>query len=165
MPLQTGLFQISTVVTDSAEQFRIWAAQKNIRIQIQHEDPALMVDADKEKIIQVLTNLIGNAVKFSPKNGLIQIQTKIAPPTPRGNSVEFVVQDNGPGITLKDQERLFKKFGRATSIPLEDDQGTGLGLCISKQIIEKHGGQIRVDSAAGQGSRFIFVIPQYQPSH
>lgn len=170
MLLQTGLFQISTVVIDSTEQFRIWAGQKNIQLQIQHEDPTLMMDADKEKIIQVLTNLIGNAVKFTPKKGIIRIETRIHRQTddlaPQGgNSIEFAVQDNGPGITVKDQERLFKKFGRATSIPLADDQGTGLGLCISKQIIEKHGGHIRVDSGAGQGSRFIFVIPQYQPSH
>ncbi len=115
----------------------------------------LFVKADKERIHQVITNLAGNAIKFTPAKGKVTI-TGLA----KEKMIEISVTDNGIGIKKEDMDKLFTKFGKlesGTNVP--STQGTGLGLYISKNIVELSGGKIWVESTPGQGSRFIFTLP------
>lgn len=110
-----------------------------------------LVECDSDKIYQVLVNLIGNAIKFTPRGGEIKIDFKH-----RGDDVIVQVKDNGPGISRENQKRLFQKFSRLennTSIP-----GTGLGLYLCRQIIERSGGKIWIESDVGKGAAFLFAL-------
>jgi len=110
--------------------------------------------ADPEKIGEVLTNLIENAIKFSPQGGTITIKGETS-----GNEVSVTVADEGIGIPLRDQERVFDRFYRVESSSVRLPQGTGLGLYICKSLVEAHGGRIWVESELGKGSRFTFTLP------
>jgi PAS domain S-box-containing protein len=110
--------------------------------------------ADPEKVEEVLTNLIENAIKFSPKGGTILIKGERS-----GDKVVVTVADEGIGIPLRDQERVFERFYRGEGSSIKPTQGIGLGLYICKTLIEAHGGRIWVDSELGRGSRFNFSLP------
>jgi PAS domain S-box-containing protein len=109
---------------------------------------------DRDKIIQVITNLVNNAIKFTEK-GCITLTT-----VKEGNSVRVIVEDTGPGVKQEDIPRLFQSFEQLGDVK-DRKGGTGLGLAISKELIEKHGGTIRVESDAGAGTKFIFTLPRY----
>jgi PAS domain S-box-containing protein len=112
------------------------------------------VFADPERIREVLANLVENAIKFSPQGGTIIIKGK-----PLGNEVSVTVADEGIGIPLRDQERVFERFYRVESSTARAPQGTGLGLYICKSLVEAHRGRIWVESESGKGSRFTFTLP------
>ncbi len=116
------------------------------------EFPSIL--ADPEKVGQVLTNLVENAIKFSPKGGTITIKG-----VGSGNDVIVTVVDEGIGIALRDQERIFDRFYRVQSSSHSTTHGTGLGLFICKSLIESHGGRFWVESELGKGSRFSFTLP------
>ena len=109
---------------------------------------------DPERIEEVLTNLIENAVKFSPRGGMITIKAEISE-----NQVLVIVADEGIGIPLRDQERIFERFYKVEDSLAKPTQGTGLGLYICKTTIEAHGGRIWVESELGKGCRFTFSLP------
>jgi two-component system sensor histidine kinase GlrK len=104
---------------------------------------------DVERVLQVLRNLMGNAIKFTPENGRIAIAA-----APVKSGVEVSITDTGPGIPEKDLITIFEKF-RST----DQTQGTGLGLAIVKHIIAAHGGKVWAESKPGVGSTFVFVLP------
>lgn len=114
---------------------------------------------DPNKVHQVLINIIGNALKFTPENGKVSINFKIA-----GKEVITSVSDTGPGISPEGQNRLFQKFSRLEATAAI--QGTGLGLYLCKQIVELSGGKIWIESQVGKGSTFLFSLPisKVQPS-
>ena len=112
--------------------------------------------ADKDRIIQVFTNLVGNALKFT-KQGRIEISV-----VDRTDVVECGVYDTGPGITKEDLPLIFSKFQQFSRIAGSGEKGTGLGLSITKGIIELHKGKIWVESEVGQGSKFTFTLPKIQ---
>jgi len=115
----------------------------------------LFVKADKERVHQVITNLTGNAIKFTPAKGKVTITG-----LPKGNMIEVSVTDTGIGIKKEDMDKLFTKFGKLESgINVPSTQGTGLGLYISKNIVELSGGKIWVESTLGKGSKFSFTLP------
>ena len=124
---------------------------------IKNQIPAVL--ADKDKIKEVLFNLIGNSLKFTPKGGEIRVEILRKEDT----LVECSVIDTGAGISAEDMEKLFQKFGLLTgsyTINKSDQQGTGLGLYITKSIVEAHGGAISVYSAGvGKGAKFTFTLP------
>ncbi len=118
--------------------------------------------ADPDKIHQVLVNLIGNAIKFTPSGGKVTVSFEEKAP-----DLLISIADTGTGISKNDQHELFKKFSRIETTNTTYAQppgGTGLGLYICKQIVEKSGGKIWVESELGKGSRFIFSIPLAKPS-
>lgn len=130
------------------------AAERSIRFEVNVTcDEAMNVDRDR--LAQVLSNLTANAIKFSPSNGKVRIQTI----KNREGFVCFRVIDRGPGIAKKDLGKLFQKFQQIDSSDKRLPGGTGLGLSISKSLVEMHGGQIGVDSKVGRGSTFWFQIP------
>jgi signal transduction histidine kinase len=111
--------------------------------------------ADNERLMQVLTNLVSNAIKFSPCNSEISVSVEPS----RNQMVRFAVRDQGPGIPANKMHKLFGKFQQLDSSDTRKKGGTGLGLAISKAIVEQHGGSIGVDSEEGKGCIFWFDIP------
>jgi len=112
------------------------------------------IKLDRDRITQVLTNLISNSIKFSPKNSVITVSSE-----KRGSSVRFSISDQGAGIKAQDLPKLFGKFKQLDSSDSRSHGGTGLGLAISKALVEQHGGTIGVDSEVGKGSTFWFELP------
>ena len=125
-------------------------------LEFRREAPSspLVLKVDRDRIVQVFANLIGNALKFTEK-GRIQIAV-----ADQGDSVECSVADSGPGIKPEDLPRVFGKFQTFQHVSYTREKGTGLGLFISKGIVELHHGTIAVDSAPGRGTRFTFRLPK-----
>jgi two-component system sensor histidine kinase GlrK len=112
------------------------------------------VNVDKERIMQVLRNIIGNAIKFTPEHGTVKVEA-----LNRGQFVEVAVHDTGVGIPEQDLERIFYKFQRVIPAKGKEIKGTGLGLATVKQIIRGHGGKVWATSQVGVGSTFYFTLP------
>jgi signal transduction histidine kinase len=113
-----------------------------------------LVEGDERRIRQVVFNLLSNAVKFTPSGGQVDVST-----SRRNGEVLVAVTDTGPGISAGDQERIFEEFQQARDGNGERPEGTGLGLALSKSLVELHGGRIWVESEPGKGSTFTFSIP------
>jgi two-component system sensor histidine kinase GlrK len=127
---------------------------KQITLQSTIEARLPRAKLDAERILQVLRNLIGNAVKFTPKGGQVSIIVR-----PLNGKLEVSVKDSGPGIPAENLRTIFEKFQQGSHNGAKTRQGTGLGLAIASSIITSHGGEIWAESELGQGSRFIFVLP------
>ena len=129
------------------------ATAKNIRIENSVED-VLQVYADRVRFKQILYNLVSNAVKFTQEGGNVWIDSSV-----EEGSLRVSITDNGVGIPRGEQEAIFEKFHQAGATTKGVKEGTGLGLAITKTLVERHGGQICVESEVGKGSRFTFVLP------
>jgi signal transduction histidine kinase len=101
----------------------------------------------------VIFNLLSNAVKFTPEGGNIVVGSSQV-----DGEVQVSVRDTGPGIAAEDRERIFEEF-QQTPVGVQQREGTGLGLALSKRLVELHGGRIWVESEPGEGSRFVFTLP------
>jgi len=130
------------------------AQDKRIRISTFLPTDLPPVWADPGKLNQVLLNLITNGVKYTHENGSVSIEAR-----PQGELVEIWVSDTGIGISKEDQERIFHRFTQVDSSATRTQGGTGLGLAITKELVELHGGTLRVQSKLGKGSSFIFTMP------
>jgi signal transduction histidine kinase len=118
-------------------------------------DDVLIVHGDMRQLSQAVSNLISNAIKYTPENG--QLTVRLHQHTPQ--TLRFDVEDNGIGISEADQEKLFTEFYRVETEQTANIQGTGLGLSLVKSVIVAHGGQVGVESEAGVGSCFYFELP------
>ena len=127
--------------------------ERNIELILDLSDDLPMLRFDRDKIVQVLTNLIDNAFKFTEK-GSITIAS-----APAGEDVLVSVSDTGVGIKKEDFSKLFQQFEQLEKGGTRKAGGTGLGLAISKQIVEKHGGKIWIESHPGTGTTFYFTLP------
>jgi signal transduction histidine kinase len=112
-----------------------------------------VVTGDERRIRQVIFNLLSNAVKFTPAGGAVDVTTARV-----DGEVRIAVADTGPGIAAHDRERIFEEF-QQTEAGIQQREGTGLGLALSKRLVELHGGRIWVDSEVGKGSTFVFTLP------
>ncbi len=129
--------------------------EKNIRVEVRLPDRVPPVRADLDRIIQVLLNLLSNAVKFCDQvHGLIEVSL-----AEDDGSLRVDVRDNGPGISARDQQVIFDKFVQAGDALTNKPQGSGLGLYISRHIVEHHGGRLWVQSRPGEGACFSFTLP------
>lgn len=134
-----------------------FASQHGVTVQVQAADETLQAKIDSDRVIQVLTNLLSNAVKFSPPEGCVQVRVlRVA------QRVRVEVLDRGPGIPQDFQDRIFQKFSQADSSDSRQKGGTGLGLNISKALVEKMGGEIGFTTVANAGSTFFFEFPEWQ---
>ena len=127
---------------------------KQIRLESAVDSSLPQARLDPERILQVLRNLLGNAVKFTPRGGRVNVAAK-----PVNGKLEVSVKDSGPGIPADSLVSIFEKFHQGSRLGPHTPQGTGLGLAIAKSIITAHGGKIWAESELGQGSTFIFVLP------
>jgi signal transduction histidine kinase len=128
------------------------------RIRVNVREPVPPVRCDPERHWQILMNLLSNALKFSPSETPIDVDV-----SHQDRMVEVAVRDRGPGIAATDLPRLFQKFSRIGGPELEATRGTGVGLYISKALVEGQAGQIRVESAPGRGSTFAYALPVAGP--
>jgi signal transduction histidine kinase len=130
------------------------AADKRIKISTFLPTDLPPVSADPSKFGQVLLNLLTNAIKYTHENGSVSVEAR-----PKGDVVEIWVTDTGIGISQEDVDRVFTRFTQVDSSASRMQGGTGLGLTIVKELVELHGGEIRVQSKLGKGSSFIFTMP------
>jgi signal transduction histidine kinase/DNA-binding response OmpR family regulator len=128
-------------------------ADKKSQVLVQQTPTDLSVRADSTRFKQVLMNLIGNAIKFTPEGGRIELAAHQF-----GDEVRVEVRDSGPGIPLEEQKRIFEAFYRLRQTG-KATEGTGLGLAITKRLVELHGGQLGLESQPGSGSCFYFTLP------
>jgi signal transduction histidine kinase len=119
----------------------------------------MVIEADERKLKQILFNLLSNAVKFTPDGGSVMVMARISP---GAQEMEISVEDSGIGIKPEDIQKLFKEFSQLDSVYDKEFEGTGLGLALTKKLVELHGGRIFVSSEFGKGSRFAFFLPLRQ---
>ncbi len=142
------------IVAEALAQLRPLIDQKRISLIVDMPDEEVVVMIDARRVIQVLTNLVDNAVKFTPEAGEIRVRTRV-----EGDHLLTEVIDNGPGISTESQEKLFKPFSQVDMSSTRHVGGSGLGLTISKALVEAHGGTVGVCSQPGDGSTFWFRLP------
>lgn len=147
------LQDLNTSAKQQVDLIQLLADKKNIQV---HLDPGELpkVSYDTRAINQVLGNLIGNAVKFSPPKSKVLVTTEKL-----DESIRLSVHDDGPGLSSEDQQLLFKEFQTLSARPTGGEKSTGLGLAICKKLIHLHNGQVGVSSELGKGSTFYFSIP------
>jgi signal transduction histidine kinase len=152
-------FSVVGLIDEVVDTLRPVAEEKFLHVQASCENRNLTMWADRDKVIQILTNLIGNAVKFTPPEGTI----KVAVATDSPAWVQVFVADTGPGIAPEAANRIFEEFYQSSQRNGEKTRGVGLGLAISKKLVEMHGGEIGVRTTVGKGSTFFFTMPARQP--
>jgi signal transduction histidine kinase len=140
---------------DSMEAFQLAASAQGVQFTCESGADSLVAEFDHERILQVLTNLVGNALKFTSKGGRIALRVER-----RANDVCFAVADTGEGIRSDRLEKIFDRFFQSHG---NDRRGLGLGLFIAKSLVEAHGGRIWAESALGRGSTFFFTLPLRGP--
>lgn len=145
---------ISLLIKKNIKVNNISAKKKNIEIFFIDDNNSLEILIDKDKIEQVLNNLISNAIKFSMKNTIIEISLKSTP-----EEVIITVKDHGQGIPKNELEKLFKPFEKTSVKSTDGEKTTGLGLLIVKKIVEKHNGKVWLESIVGEGSSFFVSLP------
>lgn len=151
MKIQIAQEDLATLLARAVEQLQPLARSKSIRLVSKRPAQQVMVRGDRQRILRVLQNLVGNSIKFTPSGGVIILSA-----TREGSMVRFSVKDNGAGIDAAHLPRLFERHYQ--TVPGEHD-GVGLGLFIARNIIEAHGGHIWADSSPGRGSEFSFTLP------
>ncbi len=148
-------FSFNALISDVIALQNVGAQKKGIYLQKCDYPTEITVTADRFRISQVVNNLLGNAIKFSPQGGRIEVRYYVD-----GNTLVFKVIDNGPGVIHSEKEKIFQKFHQSDVDRTAKKQGWGLGLSIAQEIVEAHGGEIGVQSAGlGQGSTFWFTLP------
>jgi len=147
-------FNINSLVRSTIFSFEHAMSAKRQSADFDTSKEELFVNADKHKLKEVLENLISNAIKYSQFDTIIRVIVNNS-----NNDVVIKVQDKGPGLTNDDRQKMFRKFQRLSARPTGNESSTGLGLYIVKKIVDKHGGQILVDSEPGLGSTFEVVLP------
>ena len=132
------------------------AAEKDIRLEAELAKPVETIQADPRRLKQILVNLLTNAVKFTPPAGVVGIRVKGSRDK---SSVCFEVWDTGIGIRQESQDCLFEPFFQLDDATDRDNSGIGLGLSLVRQLVDLHGGRIKLDSSVGKGSRFVVILP------
>ena len=150
LPVERQLHDLDTLLREACQGFEAVAARRSVRVECRAPEKLPTVSADRERLLQVLSNLLDNALKFSPTGGSVTVGAAC-----RGSAVEISVADQGPGIPEVEQRRIFDLFSQT----LGPGEGIRLGLAISRAIVEAHGGQIWAESAPGAGSTFRFTLP------
>src|SRR5262245_11537689 len=159
--LDAGRVSLGDLLHEVMETAKPMAAEKLVLLETDVLEPSVLVWVDRDKVTQVLMNLIGNAIKFTPSDGRIGISTA----NDRGAWVRVSIRDTGPGIAVSEQEKIFEKFYQVTQDGSPKPKGTGLGLAISKSLVEMHGGKIWVESEEDRGSTFSFTLPVWSSQH
>ncbi|HEV7839743.1 MAG TPA: ATP-binding protein [Gemmatimonadaceae bacterium] len=156
--LQAGKFSLdledvslSVIFRQAVESLRPAAEKRGVSFETIPPDDGIVVRADPLRMSQLVGNLVGNAIKFTPPNGSVRLQA-----SRDGDQVLVEVDDTGPGIRSEDIPHLFDNFWQARS---NDHRGVGLGLAIAKGVVEAHGGRIWCESRVGAGSKFFFTLP------
>ncbi len=151
---------IQSLINEVLDSIRSLAEKKKINLLFKPATDFPKINCDPERLIQVFTNLVGNAIKFTPECGNVTVEAKTA----LNDQVHITVADTGIGIAKDDLERIFDRFEQVKGASPHEYKGTGLGLSISRELVKMHGGKIWVESEIGKGSRFIVSLPIHQPA-
>jgi signal transduction histidine kinase len=155
LSIERARLSASGLIVEAADMQRPLAASSSLELRIEADSELPEVSGDQDRLLQVFENLIGNAIKFTKAGGRITVGA-----TSRDHEVIFRVADTGSGIAPENLPRVFDRFWQATRT---GRQGAGLGLPITKGIVEAHGGRIWVESTPSRGTTFFFTIPQATP--
>jgi signal transduction histidine kinase len=151
--LEVAPFSLREALERGVVMVKEWATKNGIGLTLEADPHVALVEADERRIRQVIYNLLSNAVKFTPEGGSVTVSS-----AQLDGEVHVSVADTGPGIAPEDQARIFEQF-QQTEVGAKEREGTGLGLALSKMLIELHGGRIWVESEVGNGSTFTFALP------
>jgi len=154
LPMTRSPNELGEVIRQAAENLRRLFEEREVNLDIAIAEDLPLAEIDEQRIAQVLTNLISNAIKFSPAGAPVEVSV-----THDGTVATVRVRDCGEGIRREDMPKLFKKFSQLDSKSTRKAGGTGLGLAISRGLIEAHDGSIWAESEPGQGSTFAFTLP------
>lgn len=157
MALKLQSLEVMPFIKQSLAENESYGKQNSVRFVIANELPGARIFADKNRMMQVMANLLSNAAKFSPKGDTVEVSIA----RHYGDSVRISVTDHGPGIADEFQSKIFEKFTQSDSSNTRKEGGTGLGLSISKALVEKHGGRIDYVSRVGIGATFYIELPEY----
>jgi signal transduction histidine kinase len=155
MRLDITSIDLGSLLDELRETMAPLAKEKEITLKEQLAPGVPRVKADRTKLRRILVNLLSNALKFTPKNGEVEVRAELV-----DDRVRLTIADTGVGIAPEDVKRLFDKFEQARSRATRGEKGTGLGLYITKQLVELHGSHIEVQSEIGRGSSFSFMLPK-----
>ncbi len=144
---------INKLIEQCVQKLEFQAKSKDIGVEL-NLDPLFPIHVDASLLIQVFTNIIDNAIKYSPPGSKVSISSKEL-----SDFVEVTIEDNGAGLTEQEQQQLFTKFFRGSAIPGDQTKGSGLGLYLSKYFIELHNGSVQATSKVGSGSKFMIQLP------
>jgi len=158
MDLLASSVNVGSLAREVVELLQPMAQERHLTLHTQIVDPLPLIHADRDKLIQILTNLITNAIKFTEPSGTVTVGVQ----QQADGSVTTCIQDTGSGIPLEEQQTIFERFYRGQTADIKA-RGAGLGLAITKSLVELHGGRIWVTSTPGEGSQFIFNLPQQTP--
>jgi signal transduction histidine kinase len=150
--LQVALHRLEDVIKESIESNVHIASAKRIQLEALPSTLSRSFQFDRDRIAQVLSNIIGNALKFTPEGGTIVVKAEESE-----TEVNVSISDSGPGIPETQKKRIFERFAQLHN---KDRRGLGLGLYISKTLVESHGGKLSVTSVPGKGSTFFFTLPK-----
>jgi|GEM_PF-2293796 len=154
--LRLSRCDLAEIAQNAVIELRLTAQQRQQQLVYDNPDIHLNVRGDAQRLYQVVSNLVGNALKYTQPGGLITVTLRAS-----DDQVRLEVRDTGSGISPEAQARIFERFYRAPSVAT-DDRGTGLGLAIVRSIVEQHGGRVWVTSAVGQGSTFAVSLPAWR---
>jgi signal transduction histidine kinase len=160
---------LTMIVERAGETLKPRAESKEIKMRVSFAHRPILLGVDPDKILQLMINLLDNAVKYTPEKGEVQVLVDEIQALELQGDVfiagfaQVSVSDTGIGISAADRERIFDEFYRTGDAIDTKEQGTGLGLSICRGIVQAHGGRIWVESQEGKGSKFIFTLPNYQP--
>lgn len=157
LQLSRGRFHVGRVYDEVRESLELAASQKNVELRIDVEAGAELVDGDRDRIRQVVTNLVDNAIKYGEPGGWVRLGAERS-----DRRVRLYVQDNGIGISPDDLTRVTERFYRADKSRSRGQGGTGLGLSIVKHILAAHRTELSIESTVGEGSTFSFTLPAVQ---
>ncbi len=153
-------YRVNELLADVLDTIRPIANKKQITLSQEIAPAGTEVYCDSEALYQILSNLVDNAVKYTPEQGVITVGMKECPGASSPRMLEFFVRDTGVGIPVEDQSRLFERFYRVDKARSRELGGTGLGLAIVKHLVRTHGGDVRVESVLNLGSTFFFTLPR-----
>jgi PAS domain S-box-containing protein len=152
--LNVEFIHVSAIIHEIAASLRGEIEEKGLSLKLDIPESLLPIYGDRDRVTQILTNLVDNARHYTPAGGQITVSAQV-----RGNFLQVSVADTGIGIAPEDQEKIFDRFYRADSPLVQEVAGTGLGLSIAKSFVAMHGGEIWVESEPGHGSTFSFTLP------
>ena len=154
MELELSEFDLPTALRNAMTLVRERAQTHGIALELRVDEKLGQIRADERKLKQIVLNLLSNAVKFTPDGGRVEVDAHL-----NDALAEISVKDTGAGIAPEDQAALFEEFRQVGRQSAGKQEGTGLGLALTRRFVELHGGTIRLESAPGKGSTFTFTLP------
>ncbi len=158
MQLDSDPVPVKPIFHRAVENHRRWAEQKEILLEEQLPDDDPIAIGDDSAVMQIIDNLISNAIKYSSRSGVVRVALRSYP-----DRVSIVVDDDGPGFTKEDLSRLYQKFSRLSAQPTAGEPSSGLGLSIVKRLVDTMNGSIICESEEGRGARFEVNLPTWSP--